>query len=689
LAALAAGSLSAQQAASPQPPSSPTPATEAPPVTFRVEVNYVEVDALVTDAQGNIASDLTANDFELLEDNKPQKVSTFALVNIPIERAERPLFVSTPVEPDVETNSGGEGRIYLIVLDDLHTDPTRAPRVKAALHRFFEQNFGINDLAAVVYTGGRSSDSQDFTNNPRLLLASVDKFTGRKLRSATLERIEGARTNPDTGTLGPGDDPNDQERAFQARSVMATVRKLAEFMAGVRGRRKAMLFISEGIDYDINRVMGIEGSTASSVMLDTQDAIAAATRGNVSIYSIDPHGLSTGAEDLIQTSSTFEDQGVGLTSARNELRLSQDSLRVLAENTGGFAAVNQNDFNRAFDRIVRENSTYYVLGYYPTNDKRDGRFRKLQVRVKRPGLQVRSRNGYFAARGKASTPKTTATKALNPAIDEAMGSPLPMPGIPIRVFTAAYKGAAPNAAIAVAVEIDASHLDFMEKDGTWNEKVEVVSAATDTNGKVFPGERNTVNLTMKPATYERVKSRGLRVLTQSNLPPGRYQLRIAVGNASGKAGSVIADVEVPDFAKAPFSMSGIALTSIAAPEITTVRPKDPLKDFLPGPPTATRDFQTGDIVTLFGEVYENQKGGAVHMIDIKTELRAEGGRVIRNTAEQRSSSELQGPSGGYGFTARIPLSDVAAGLYVIHVEAQSRAGDQPKVSRDIQIRVVQ
>src|SRR3954470_24205210 len=237
LAALAAASLSAQQAAPPSPAAAQGQA--APPVTFRVEVNYVEVDAFVTDAQGNIVPDLTVNDFELLEDNKPQKVSTFSLVNIPVERAERPLFVSTPVEPDVETNSGGEGRVYLIVLDDLHTDPTRSPRVKAALHRFIQQNFGINDLAAVVYTGGRSSDSQDFTNNPRLLLASIDKFTGRKLRSATLERIEGARTNPDTGTLGPGDDPSSQERAFQARNVMSTVRKLAEFMAGVRGRRKA------------------------------------------------------------------------------------------------------------------------------------------------------------------------------------------------------------------------------------------------------------------------------------------------------------------------------------------------------------------------------------------------------------------------------------------------------------------
>jgi len=683
--ALAAAALIAQQ---PAPPSNQAPANQGqPPVTFRVEVNYVEVDALVTDAQGNVVSDLTANDFELLEDGKPQKISTFSLVNLPVERAQRPLFASAPVEADVQTNEGGEGRIYLIVLDDQHTDPTRAPRVKAAARRFIEQNFGINDLAAVVYTGGRSTDSQDFTNNPRLLLAAIDKFSGRKLRSATLERLENVRTNPDTGSVGPGSDPSEIERAFRARQVMSSVRRLAEFMAGVRGRRKAMLFISEGVDYDINQVMGVQGSTATSVLQDTQDAIAAATRGNVAIYTIDPRGLVSGSEDLIQSSSTFDDQGVGLVSSLSELRLSQDSLRVLSENTGGFAAVNQNDFNGAFDRIVRENSTYYVLGFYPTNERRDGRYRKLQVRVKRPGLMVRARNGYFAARGRASEPKPSTSKALNVAIDEAMGSPLPTPGVPMKVFAAPFKGAAPNAAVAMAVEIDASKFDYTEKDGTWFEKVEVVSTATDANGKVYPGERQTVNLMMKPQTYERVKSRGLRVLTQANLPPGRYQLRVAAGNANGKAGGVIYDLDVPDFTKAPFTMSGIALTSLAAQEVTTIAPKNPLRDFLPGPATASREFATGDTITMFGEVYENQRGGAAHMIEIKTELRAEGGRVIRNTSEQRSSTELQGASGGYGFTARIPLLEVAPGLYVVHVSAQALAGDRPQVSRDIQIQV--
>src|SRR6187431_37206 len=178
-AALGTGVLWAQQTPAPAPAA---PQTDAPPVVFRVDVDYVEADVYVADAQNNPVNDLTADDFEVTEDGKSQKVTAFSLVNIPIERAERPLFAAAPIEADVQTNDHTEGRIYLIVLDDLHTEFTRTPRVKAAMRRFFERSFGTNDMAAVVFTG-RSSGSQDFTNNPRLLMSAVDKFVGRKLPS--------------------------------------------------------------------------------------------------------------------------------------------------------------------------------------------------------------------------------------------------------------------------------------------------------------------------------------------------------------------------------------------------------------------------------------------------------------------------------------------------------------------------
>jgi VWFA-related protein len=671
-----------------QQPAPQAPRTEPPPVTFRVEVDYVEVDALVADAQGNLVSDLRAEEFEVLEDGRPQKVTAFSLVNIPIERAVRPLFANRPVEVDVQTNNNVEGRIYLLVLDDLHTDFTRSPRVKAAARRFIEQNFGTNDLAAVVFTG-RGEDAQDFTNDQRLLLRAIDKFLGRKLQGATINRLQGARVNPDTGNVGPGDDIDEQERAFRARNAMSTIRRLAEFMSGVRGRRKALLLVGEGVDYNIYEAVGILGSTASSVMLDTHDAIAAATRGNVSIYALDPRGLVTGGEDLITQSSTFPDQGAGLNSMQSELRLSQDSLRVLAANTGGFAAVNRNDLDGAFDRIVQENSSYYVLGFYSNNDRRAGRYRKLEVRVKRPGLRVvRARNGYYEARGRRpNTPApSTSPNAMPPLLAETIGSPLPVSGIPMKVFAGAYKGVAPNAAVALAVEIDANALTFVEKGGVFLEQLDVVHTATDSRGKVFPGERTTMNLALKPDTFERVKEHGFRVLAQLNLAPGRYQMRVAASSRSGKAGSVLYDIDVPDFYKAPFAMSGVSLTSGSALQGPTMKAKDALGDFLPGPPTAAREFRSDDTLVLFAEFYENAGKTPAHALDLVAELRDEGGAVVRESREERSSTEVGG-SGGYGFLARLPLEGLKPGLYVLHVGGQSRLGDRPSASRDIAITV--
>ena len=165
---------------------------------------------MVTDGQGRVVTDLTQADFDVLEDGRPQKVAAFSLVNLPIERAVRPLFLGAPVEPDVQANTVVEGRIYIIVLDDLHSNFTNTPRVKRFLREFIEQNFGTNDLAAVVYTSGRAVAGQEFTNNRRLLLEAVDRFAGRRLRSEALE------INDSLNTMR---DPSDERSVEAARSA--------------------------------------------------------------------------------------------------------------------------------------------------------------------------------------------------------------------------------------------------------------------------------------------------------------------------------------------------------------------------------------------------------------------------------------------------------------------------------------
>lgn len=666
------------------------PAPQQPPITFRAEINYVEVDARVLDAQGKFIPGLTAADFQVLEDGKPQQVTAFSFVNIPVERLERPLFASRPIEPDVRTNlQAADGRIYLIVLDDLHTNPLRSTRTKAAARQFIEKYIGSNDMAAVVYTGGRTDASQDFTSNQRLLLQAVDKFMGQKLRSSTMNRIDDYFRN--AGTPNAGERPNDlddKERGYHARNALQTVRNLAEYLGNIRGRRKALVMFSEGIDYDISNVF--ENTEATVVMDATREVIAAATRANVAVYGVDPRGLASAGDDMIQIQSFPDDTtlGLGAGSMFNEVRLAQDSLRVLSDETGGFAVVNRNDFATAFQRIVDDNSAYYVMGYYSTNDRRDGRFRRIEVKLNnKPGLEVRARKGYVAPRGRAPEAKPTTANSSSPELREAIESPLPLPGLPLGMTAVVFKGPAPKGSVVISTLVNGSTLPFSEAGGMFKNDLEVLAMATDEKGKTTYGDRNTVNLSMKPDTVNRVKATGFRVIQSMDLAPGRYQLRVAVreGNTR-KAGSVTFDLEVPDFGKQPLSMSGLAITSAMSGTAPTIRPKDPLEKLLPGPLSSYREFSTADELAFFTEVYDTIK--QAHKVEIAATVQAEGGQTVFQTREERDSSERGGGAGGYGFQARVPLKAMAPGLYVLRVEATARVGDRTTAAQEVVFRVL-
>jgi hypothetical protein len=174
-----------------------------------------------------------------------------------------------------------------------------------------------------------------------------------------------------------------------------------------------------------------------------------------------------------------------------------------------------------------------------------------------------------------------------------------------------------------------------------------------------------------------------------DLPPGHYQLRIGmVDTTSKRTGSVHLDLDVPDFGSEPLMMSGLVLTSALASQMRTAQgnPNDDVRKMLPGPPTASRAFRSGEELALAAEIYDNE-AKTPHSVDITTSLVADDGREIYKHEDQRSSSELGGASGGYGHTARIPLKGVAPGLYVVKVEARSRLGKGQLVSRQILIRV--
>ena len=669
-----------------QPPSPPSGRSDQqPPITFKVEINYVEIDAIVTDAQGNFVRNLTKDDFQVFEQGKPQTVSVFSLVDIPLERPDAPLFAASPIEPDVRSNRKEfDGRVFVLVLDDLNTSFSRTERVRTAAKQFIERHFGANDLAAIVQTGGSKGGAQEFTGSRQRLMRAIDTFSGQKLRSATLEKIDDYYRQRD---LGSGDAPTDSlesERAFKARNTYATLKAVADYMAGVRGRRKAVIFFSEGVDYDITNP--IQNRYATDILDESREAIAAASRANVSFYSVDPRGLGGLGDEMMQIQSIPQDNTLGVTTLHDELRNAQDSLRIIADETGGFATVNQNDFQDAFRRIVQDNSSYYVLGYYSSDTRRDGRFRPIQVRVTRPGLEVRARKGYVAPKGRpanaASTNSTTSTE-----LRDALNSPVPVSGLGLTVFAAPLKGAAPNASVSVSLEIDGRALRFTEKDGIFHDDVEISAVAIDGSGKMRDGGRDLINLRLRPQTHAVVSTNGVRVMRRFELPPGRYHLRVGARDVgSGAVGSVMYDLDVPDFSKGALSMSGLLLTSMAGSRMPTANPDPEFKNVLPAAPIALREFQREDTLSVFTEVYDNNVR-TPHRVSIRTTVLADDGRAVFTSEDERRTEELQGARGGFGYTGTIPLKDLAPGRYVLRVEARQLLSNGETATRDVEFRV--
>lgn len=676
----------------------------APPL--RVYIDFVQVDVSVTDAQGQFVRGLGPADFELYEDGKRQKVSIVSFVDIPVETRGAGPSTATGAqrpEPDVRSNvAESAGRVYVILLDDLHVHPLRSARVKQAAREFIERHLGPNDLTAVLHTSGRVDASQEFTTRPSLLLKSVDKFAGRKMRSSVLERLDEYRRRQ--GQPSQADirlnrvvDPFDAQRADHARRTLETLSNLGEALSAAEGRRKAVLLISEGIDYPLQ-----EGATQTSSGLSTftstsapdvlrklQQAIRAAADANVSIYALDPRGLAGTGDDTIEVSSFPENPhlGLGPEAFQDELRQAQDSLRMLSDQTGGVAFLNSNEFGDAIERLVRDTSTYYMLGYRSNDNGRDGRYRTIRVEVTRPGVSVRARSGYAAGpRGKAEPEALTAELEPSSKLRTILNAPLPTGPLPLRLFAAPFRGAR-EASVSVGVEVEARTFRLVEQNGFFTGNVEAAVVAFDERGKVKTGDRQSVQLQLKPETYTAVQAHGLRLLFRLNLPPGRFQLRAAAHEAgSGGTGTVFYDLEVPDFHADRMALSGIVLTSGRAGETPTARMDPIFEGVLPSPPTSRRTFYPDETLIALLEVYRTAQDTRAG-VDLVTTVRDRDGRTWFSETEQVSGLEGLPEDGGFGYAVSVPLTDLAAGSYVLKMEARARGGKDRYAVREVPFEI--
>jgi VWFA-related protein len=398
--------LDARQAPAGQqtpPPAAPQPGRPATPDgVFRSAVDLVTTDVIARDGRDIFIADLTKDEIEIYEDGVLQELASMTLVHggrvLNLQAPPPPPPQEGIILPTARPRNDAAGRIFLIIVDDLHLDFRNTGRIRDLFKRISRTLVHEGDMFGIVSTGP-SSLAIDLTYDRKVLDEAIKRITGNALKPSDI--IQGQ-----DGPQGP------TEVRYRAQVAFSTARDIVTQLERITNRRKAVVWVSNGFDFnpfenqrmgedpiyggrmgqtreegqEMNRTMN-QGQQFSDADLarDLADLTRSANRANATFYTIDPRGLVAG-QDL--------DETVDPTDFQNHIRKTQDSLRVLAQETGGIAIVNQNNFDKGLKRIDAETSDYYVVGYYSSNPDPLKRTRKIEVKVKREGLSVWSRTSY-------------------------------------------------------------------------------------------------------------------------------------------------------------------------------------------------------------------------------------------------------------------------------------------------------
>src|SRR5688572_18102280 len=403
--------LAVRGSAQQEPPAAQGPPSDPQQPTFRAGINYVAVDVIVTDRKNAPVIDLRQEDFEVFEDGRPQPIEEFRLIRIdgtPRPDAPAPRRIRT--RDDEQTEAGREDvRVVAILLDDYHTRKLTALGVKEPLTKFIETQLGPNDLVAVMSPLTPVSEVL-FTTDRTSVVSAVQRFKGRKFDYTPRNRFEQEYARYSASEV---------ER-IRNDVVMDALSAVAIRMGAMRQGRKSIVFVSEGFTVmlppqmqrqnaqnpldpltasvaataqDSNQQQTAEMFNQASLDLRLREVFRDANRNNASVYALDPRGLTPFEYDI---DAVPGGASISFQSDRRALQMTQDTLRVLAEQTDGRAIVNRNGLLEGLGQLIRDSSAYYLLGYNSTQSQNDGKFHEIKVRVKRSGVDVRARKGYWA-----------------------------------------------------------------------------------------------------------------------------------------------------------------------------------------------------------------------------------------------------------------------------------------------------
>jgi len=610
----------------------------------RITTNLVQVDAVITDKDGKLITDLKPEELQLLEDNRPQKITHFSFIpnNAGEEKQTTKPNVRdtrTPGMPPERLHPEDVRRTIALVVDDLGLSFSSTHFVRRALKQFVDQQMQTGDLVAIIRTSGGIGALQQFTSDRRQLYAAIDH----------IRWYAGGRS--DVGAFAPigqskfGAEVEDKRKELEdLRSDVFSVGTLGAISYVVRGLsdlpgRKSILLISDGFKI-MDRDLLSHTNRNDRTLHRMQQLIDETSRASVVIHTINAKGLQTTsvrAEDSLADATSSSGARApnqladDLVNRGNEILDLQAGLDYLADETGGTSIHNSNDLAGGIKKIVDEKG-YYLIGYRPDQSTFDTRTRRpayhqLSLKVLRSGkFNVRMRNGFFGA---DSNPEKLASTNPRDQILHALISPFGSAEVPIRLTSLFANDAKTGSFMRSLLHVDGSALTFTHEPDDWHQaQFDVVAVTFGEDGKIVDEVSRVDQLRVRGAAYQRVlKSGFVYMVTVPIKKAGAYQLRVALRDqASARIGSSSQFVEVPDMKKRRVELSGILLsatppgTNQTAVASNQAVPNAADLTFDPANSAAVRQFRQGETMRYSFAIY-NPRLDSAGQPQLQTQIR--------------------------------------------------------------------
>jgi VWFA-related protein len=686
----------AQQAAGQtQPPAGQPQPADQTQLTFRSGINFVTVDAYVADSKGQPVTDLKQSDFEIIEDNKPQKIEQFRFIKVdgnPKPGEPPPQQIKNRDDEEREA-ARDDTRVFVIFLDDYHTRLGSSLAVRQPLSDWVQNNLRPLDMVAIMYPLTPVSDI-DFTRDHNKIINAVQHFEGRKYKYEPRNLFEEQYQRA----------PTEVVEQIRNQVVMTALRGLSTRLGSIREGRKSIIYVSEGLQAMLPpqlrsadasqpnlgnpnafnpfagendpREQTAQAFSTADLYSQLKDVFIAATRNNTAIYTLDPRGLATNEFDI--------DENVGPQQDRNMLQASTDTLRSIAEETDGRAIVGRNDLAKGLAQALQDSTAYYLLGYTSSQAPVDGKFHQIKVQLsaaaKKRGLQIRARRGYWAA---TTEDVKKAEKATGPAVPDSakpVMQALASIAVPVqagkfvRTWLGTERGQNGKTKVTLVWEplpktTGVSNLRSDPAPG----RVSVI-AATEKGDLVYRGRspdagqlasanpQATGASASLPAAASAATTAAPQALT-FEAPPGKLELRMTVeGAGGGVLDQEIRNITIPDLTAARPAISTPRVYAMRTP-----REFQAVASNAAAVPPANREFSRTMRLLIRFDSY-----GPGNEVPTPTAA------LLNSNGQKFTDVPVQPATAGGTHQIDMSLATIPAGEYVIEITTKGASGETAK-----------